>query len=378
MLSPLQGNLSPLGESKTSIIKHFLRDYFHNGPVVSPRTCEDLGYLHFVDPNSYTISSDALNFPASASVGSSGAWEATSGNVQISHTRTSGLSILGSFSNPGGGGQHVPAVWKKTAGSTNATAGDGARWGFVAINDVNLSPLNNTNTAPPIWLQSLNTTYQFACILRSTGYFIMLKGGAFTDWSLAWVGATGSDTPVYAVFTPSLGDPASLYDWHVTQLPTPFNNDYGIITQQFTGNVEWGQSFVHEADSILEMAVTTLPSAGVIEIDFREENDQNKWSIEITSGGVLTLYETVSSVKTSRATGSSGAGHRLCVHLLGSRIVITSNEGLQITYTAATNFNTMTSGVLQSLGTGGVISNLNVWPISQNTAVKSVLNRARL
>jgi hypothetical protein len=381
MLSPLTGNLGPLGASRLAVIKHFLRDYFHNGPVTSPRACEDLGYLHFIDPSSYTISGDALNFPSSASIGGSGGWEATAGNTQISRTRTAGLAILGSFALASiVGGQSVPAIWKKTAGSTNATAGDGGRWGIVEQSGAFLKPLNNTDAAGfNLWPFSLSTTYQLAIVLRTTGYWLLIKGGIFADWSLAWVGSTGNDTPVYAAFTPSLGDPIALYDWHIVQLTSPLNSDYGIAAQRFTGAVEWGQSFVHEADSVLEMTITTLPSAGVIEVDFREENDSNKMSVEIGSGGAVNIYETVAGVKSSTlGSGTIAAGQRLCVHMLGARLRISTNESSGVSTDAATNLTTMTAGVLQSLGTGGVVSNLNVWPIAMSAAAKSVLNRARL
>lgn len=350
-----------------------LRDDFITAdasPVESPHACEPIGVLTFVQATAgsrLSIANGKLVFPVNTGItaGNSGAYAANSiaDPTSVPYTRAAGLVILTKVSVSVSNGQNIPALWKVTANSVNGTAANGARYGLVRGTNNLMAALDHTGAAFTLWPWAILNDCLFAVVLRSTGYFLYGKTNLFTNWSLLWVGVLGNTTPMYAVVTSGSGGLAEMETWRVTQLPSPFDSDYGLVTQRFIGAVELGQSYVHESDSIIEFICTTLPSSGSIDVQFRLLNASNTWSLQITSAGALTLYEIVAGVSTSRGTGTVTAGARVTIMFYDVYIRVVIGQISAVVYDTATNFADNVSGVVQSLGTGGVLSDMNIWPV---------------
>jgi hypothetical protein len=209
---------------------------------------------------------------------------------------------------------------------------------------------------------SAGVDQELAVILRSAGAFLLCRPTGGT-WTLAWVDNAGSDATVYPAF--SCYDGVSTLDsLRVTDLPAPWNTNYGIATDRKAGAVADGTTFAHAANCILEFTITTFPSSSNGLIHFRKQDANNYWRINFTSGGVISLDEIVAGVGFGRAGATPGttAGQRILVIANGSTISGYSDGALLWTYSSASNFQTMTAGSMISAGPGAVVSDLIAWP----------------
>ncbi len=73
--------------------------------------------------------------------------------------------------------------------------------GTEVIQASNASATFNSN----VGLAVENTTYTLAVILRANGYYGLIKGGPFTNWTLLWVSSTNSDATIYPSLTGEAG-----------------------------------------------------------------------------------------------------------------------------------------------------------------------------
>lgn len=87
------------------------------------------------------------------------------------------------------------AMWKADA-NVNPTTGGGKRWGLGFGTGSALDGLFTDATSVVIGAYTA-ATYQIAAVLRASGVFCFIKGGAFTYWTLLWADARGNDTPLY-------------------------------------------------------------------------------------------------------------------------------------------------------------------------------------
>jgi hypothetical protein len=124
-------------------------------------------------------------------------------------------------------------------------------------------------------------------------------------------------------------------------------------------------TFTHTADTSIEFIVSTVPSSSNILLHFRRQDASNTWRLSISSAGNLTLAEIVAGGATTRgsASGVVAAGDLVVIVAQGSTISVYSGGVLRFTYSSATNYQTLTAGVVASLGGGGVISTLSAYPL---------------
>ena len=223
------------------------------------------------------------------------------------------------------------------------------------------------------------TDYMFAFVLRTTGSFVLVRGGEYPDWQLVWVGGTTNVSTPLNPCVASKDCPASAKNIHMSDLGSPWNSDYGVATQRLAGARAGGDNFTHEGDCHIHLTATTLPSAGNMTVNFRVQDANNYWQLVIASTGALTLNEVVAGTPTSRGTGAAGsvaAGQRVVIRASGQEIRVFANNALKIQYNVAANFKTATSGTLSSLGTGGAVSDIVTYPIHISGQALSVLGAA--
>jgi ribosomal protein S4E len=248
----------------------------------------------------------------------------------------------------------------------------------VAIFDFTSIYLGTTNIDTTFTAVN-GTKYSYAIVLRTSGAFYFVKGGTYTSWMLVWVDTT--QTTATLTLGLSVVGASTLLNVdmaRVLDLPAPYTDSYGLATQRLAGARAALDTFVHEANCVIEWTQTTLPASAAINFTFRQQDSSNKWQINISSGGTIDLYEIVATVATLRGNSASvvSNGHRIVVVCDGSTIRVYSNNVLRITYSSASSFATSTAGVLLSLGTGGAVSDIVSWPRTLTGAAASYLDGA--
>lgn len=222
--------------------------------------------------------------------------------------------------------------------------------------------------------------YKLCTVVADPGALFFIKGGAFTEWTLAWK----SNALPAATLYPALSNFNAAFNldmMRVLQLPAPFNSGYGIATARMSGARAQGDAFVHPANCLAEWIATTLPSSGSITINLRKADVNNYWSVVIAADGSLTLNEVNGGVTTARGSAAAGTvanGHRCVVVCDGQTLAVWSNGTRRIYYASAANAATATAGEIASLGTGGAVADLVVWPRTLAGNVANLLDRAVL
>ncbi len=351
-------------------IEWLLRDDFvtaEAAPLASPRTAEPgPGTLTITDTNEVlTIADGKLKFATGgASFGDPGIWSEAM-------ARAIGRAVIaGSLQSSAGHDYLVgwdsnqlttPTLYAIYAHPTSGLIA------FISSGSLVVGGITN------------GAAYKAAVVLRSTGAFLLVKGGTeYLDWTVAWVDATLNTATVYATLTGSTTTAFTADNFRVLDLPAPFDTDYGLATQRLAGSVAAGTTFTHEANCVIEWTQTTKPSSGPSVVVFRRQDATNYWYVYVTSDGSLGLYEGVAGVETQRAVNSAGVsnGHRIVIVADGTTIRVYSNNVLRFTYSSASNFATATSGKLSTIGTGGAVSDVISWPRELSGAAANALDAA--
>ena len=138
-----------------------------------------------------------------------------------------------------------------------------------------------------------------------------------------------------------------------------------------------GDTFVHEADCVLEATIGLANSSGV-DIAFRKQGAQDYWFARAGADGAMDLFEVVSNVATSRASAVAGSisdDGRMVVVCDDEVVKIYADDALVITYSSASNFKTATDGYVRTISTGGAVSDIITWPRHLNAENNSILER---
>lgn len=230
-------------------------------------------------------------------------------------------------------------------------------------------------TFSPIYsLQSAdtNTFYTITTVLRASGSFVVIDG------KLEGVLDVGSEANVYPSISAAgiLRHTPRIATARVAQLGGVWTSDAGIANALLSGARSVGNSFTHQANSVLlDFVLTTLPSAGAIEVDICRQDANNCWRISVDSSGNYRLYEVVAGTPTHRLNTTAQAGDLLVCALNGTQARLTrARSGANATsglYASVSTFTTQTSGYINSLGTGGAISDLRVFPITLQGEAKA-------
>jgi hypothetical protein len=216
-------------------------------------------------------------------------------------------------------------------------------------------------------------THEFLFVARNNGGYIFMRDGGVVGgaWTLMWVVVL--ETTIGAIngkFRIIAGAQnfrmGGLSVFNLADYVPAFGSDYGYATDHLISPAAL-TTYRHEANCWLEFTIPTLPSAGNLDVHFRKQDANNYWIARVNSAGDFSLQEVVAGSATQRANTAAivAAGNRIVLIVDGSTIKGFTGAGvggIRWTYASASNFATATSGQVNSLGTGGVVSDLAVYP----------------
>jgi hypothetical protein len=215
-----------------------------------------------------------------------------------------------------------------------------------------------------------NLNYQFAVVLRNEGAFCFIKGGLAVNWTLLWVINTGSEPEVYTFLDSYRQGGRSDY-LRITQLPAPFDTDYGIAGLNIPVPENLTQ-YIGFPDQILDLdiiAPSTLAEEGGIR--YRILDDENYWHayfnaegafvVEIVRGGIVLNHLNI--------PGVIEAGQRRTIRIVsegGLHDFYTSNSTVWTKQGTPTEINSQNeqAALAVSLGAGWSVENLRVYPLT--------------
>lgn len=336
-----------------------LRDDFTTAdaaPLTSPRTCEPgPGTLTSVqNDGDFGIVSGILEYSAQATPAVEDLKLADNGG----YARLAGRFVVYRISKDNTTTPYPRVGWNFSPTTTSQAT----KYYGVGFDDAARLFALSAAIAPQVGSYIGATYYLMGAVLRATGSFSVIKGGAFTEWTVLWVNASGSEATLYPAM--SVYNGAGDLDYiRASDLTAPWTTDNGIATQVLSGARSAGDTWTHEADHLTYTTITTLPTALQIEFRFRIQDTSNYWQITIDSAGKMDLDEVVAGVATERGTSTTvTAGESIGWIAAGTTISVFDSTARRINYTSASNFATATSGKLETEGTGGAVTGIEVWP----------------
>lgn len=350
-------------------ITYLLRDEFStdaSAPLTSPRTCEPgPGTLTLAqNDGQLSIASAKLSFPGQTTpaTGDQGFYGEKAGGGAFS--RQAGRALLTAINLTGVSGSPYSALgWTRTA-SVSANNFDAEY--YVASGNLSVGISNGANPGVVAAL-SATTDYQLAVVLRGTGAYYFIKGGAFAAWTLLWVATTTVTANLYPCFDNYNGvgtlDYVRVYD-----LSAPFTTDFGIATLNQSSPVS-GSSYTTDADGLYHLTITAPGTlADQTELRYRVQDASNYWTAYLDSSGALKVDSVSGGVATNRLSVAgvitTSATVTLCVITSGSKHNIYTLSGSTWTKRGSelniSHLDTQTT-LQPQIGSGWSASNLRAW-----------------
>lgn len=183
-----------------------------------------------------------------------------------------------------------------------------------------------------------------------------------TNWVLHSVTDVGSTATLFMGCqgeAPSTLHYVTEYFIHGGSLPAPFTaTGYAVDT-----SIAESDTFTHTADHWLHTKITTLPSAGSIDIGIRDD-----LAIRVSSAGAVTLVKAyaTSPVTLITSAGTAINGSIIRLRQSGSTHELWVDRANKGSSTDAANA-TGTGGDIHSVGTGGVVSYIYSLPLTSAT-----------
>jgi hypothetical protein len=364
--SGLSGSLGSLSGGGGVPVAFLFRDDFitaEGAPLASPRTAEPgPGTFNITDTgNRYSIVAEKL-VKAAVGVGAND----PRCFVSAAPSRAIGRAIICRFNGLANNLGRFNVGWDTNPnsspdrGSITVAAG-----GTIIVRDGDFAAI----TTVPI---DENGNYDVAIPPRTTGQFHLIKGTGFSGWTLLWVGVAG--TSAFAGF--GSDGQYEIDHFRISDLPSPWDTDFGIATDRLAGIRALGDTYSHEADFVGEYVCTTVPAAGTMFWSFRRQDVNNYWEVIIEPNQDITLREVVATVPTARGTsaGVVNNGDRIVVVADGTTISVYRQNVLEITYALAANFQTETDGEVLGVGNGRM-DDIVTWPRVISGIAKEALDR---
>jgi len=335
---------------------------------------------------------------------------AAAGNPGIAYsslTRSAGLSLIGSIT-PTGSSSICFGFDNYISGNVGANCLQFQGGDFLAFESFASQP-----KAQEGWTAS--TTYSTAVVLRSTGAYYFIKGGAYSDWTMIWISSINNSDPVYPVsiirVNPSSYTADNLRVPYYLWLPTPlaydtFATDSSNATEtvgpdsQTTASLNWTNSIgtwqsnggssnatalsggiaartvnTSSANAIADVALTR--SAGNGGIVFRYQDTSN-YLIAYHDGTNAKVDKVVGGVTTNVISGAKtySAGSILRVMASGTGVKLYYNNSL-INSATVTDLSTATIHGLYTTDTGNSFDNFTLWSKTGHTVPDTDLTATR-
>ncbi|MBX3061814.1 MAG: hypothetical protein U0528_07000 [Anaerolineae bacterium] len=297
MLLPLLHTLSPLAVARRAAINWLLRDEFTTNdaaPVATPRTCEPgPGTLIFTQTDGqFGISGTALSFPTQ----STSAWGDQGFLSNETYSRIAGRALLTSL-NFSTFSFSAVGFFDDLSSTVN-----GDQFQFTA----SVVRVNDQGEVQVIGSAlSTSTDYKLAIVLRSNGAAHFIKGGAFSDWTLLWIGSNRSSANEKIRFT-NFSAVGTFDHLRLRDLPAPFDSDEGIATLN-VASPSSGSSYSGDASGVIDLTVTSPASltGTKAELRYRVQDANNYWVAYFDSAGAFKLDSVSGGVATNRISVAS-------------------------------------------------------------------------
>jgi hypothetical protein len=210
----------------------------------------------------------------------------------------------------------------------------------------------------PAW--AAGATHRHVGVLRNAGQYMFLEGGNYSGWTLAWVEDANVSAPLYAAIVTNNNTWSSDH-LRVADLPAPFNLDVFHLRDTV---VAASDTFTHPADCSIQFDFDTLSSGADVELWFRIQDATNYMRLAVQSDGTIDLDEVVDGTPNELATDAAAlsGGERVAITAYGTSVKV-DYDGTSAIDTTASNFTTATDGELDTIGTGGAISDLDVYAL---------------
>lgn len=128
---------------------------------------------------------------------------------------------------------------------------------------------------------------------------------------------------------------------------------------RYAGNIPVSTEFRHLPNGRIEYVVV-LPATANTDVNFRQQDTNNTWRSHVNQAGTFALIEVVGGATNIWHTASGvQPGDRIRIDFYNNVIRGYVNGVLKFTRTTATNYQTATTGRIQSAGAG--IRNLTVY-----------------
>ena len=210
-----------------------------------------------------------------------------------------------------------------------------------------------------------DTTYYVAIVQRTTGAFYLIKGGAYTTWTLLAVDNAVNAANQY----PCLSNYA-----HSGALKQIADLDLGAYDSRFRGQNTFATSVLTAPaagatatmlpDAVLEVTVGTAADTALIRL--RKQDATNYMRVAWNATGNLAFASVVNGTPSDLAFVAAGGvanGSRIVTVMDGAVYKIYVDNALKVTYTDPSNlFLTATGIEVNAVGAGGGISSLIAWP----------------
>jgi hypothetical protein len=332
-------------------VQYLLRDLFTtdraagavNGTAAEPGP----GTRTVVDTeNKLSISGGALVLDkrASATWGDPGLW------LDEAVTRANGIAVVWSMT--------AASYANFRAGFDNDKTGAADRQSFLLSGGALYAEENGAFAQ--VGSLTGNVPYQFAVVLRGSGCYHLIKGGAYDKWTLLWVESSNNTAALYAGISNNLLTGSVDY-FHVRNLGGAWaTDDYGIATSR-TANANAGATATSLPDALIE-ATWTAVTGETFELMFRRMDDNNCWILRCAQTGTIKLFKKEGGVETEYDAGktqvwTNGVSYRIRVFCHDQIIKTWVGITIKHSYTAA-KFNLDATGVKVS----HAVTNLIAWP----------------
>lgn len=341
---PWLGSFGWLSNARDEAIAYLLRDDFTtalaagavNGTAAEPGPG---GNRAATDANSkLTIASGLLTFATGGSaVGNPGVWW----DIK---TRTAGRILMAEVTPADVDGNVIFGFDATQAGAILDAIN------FAALGVINAIP--NGGTAIPVGVYTA-TSYQIAVLMRDTGNYYFVKGGAFTYWTLLWASAagTGNGYPgIGALNTTSVFTSNWVRIPDKLGLPAPvasdsFNRADGAIgTTDGAGHAESsgvgsggsGKAYTGATWTISTNKAINTPVPGEEKAVNGTFDDADDWTLATFTIGSGTLNITAGTAGTAQNTGMAQIADHTWIRISGDFVHTAGTAGFGIRFGSPT------------------------------------------